>query len=132
MNVHKHVRMTSHGRLLLVQRIRLQGWRVAEAAAASGVSVRTAYKWVARHRTGGEPVLHDRRSTPGRSPRRTPAEIVGAIDRLRRQRLSGPRIARSRKRPQRRLLLLTRRHRRVACHVRPPRIIRWPPKGNLL
>ena len=94
MNVHKHARMTSHGRLLLVQRIRLQGWRVAEAAAASGVSVRTAYKWLARHRTGGEPALHDRRSTPGRSPRRTPAEIVGAIDRLRRQRLSGPRIAR--------------------------------------
>ncbi|MGZ8330006.1 MAG: leucine zipper domain-containing protein [Rhodoplanes sp.] len=132
MNVHKHARMTSHGRLLLVQRIRAQGWRVAEAAAASGVSVRTAYKWLARHRTGGEPALHDRRSTPGRSPRRTPAEIVGAIDRLRRQRLSGPRIARSRKRPQRRLLLLTRRHRRVACHVPPPRIIRWPPKGNLL
>jgi transcriptional regulator of acetoin/glycerol metabolism len=44
MNVHKHARMTSHGRLLLVQRIRAQGWRVAEAAAASGVSVRTAYK----------------------------------------------------------------------------------------
>ncbi len=40
MNVHKHARMTSHGRLLLVQRIRAQGWRVAEAAAASGVSVR--------------------------------------------------------------------------------------------
>ncbi len=94
MNIHKHARMTSRGRLLLVQRIRLQGWRVAEAAAASGVSVRTAYKWLARHRTRGEPALHDRRSTPGRSPRRTPAEIVGAIDRLRRQRLSGPRIAR--------------------------------------
>ena len=69
MNVHKHARMTSHGRLLLVQRIRLQGWRVAEAAAASGVSVRTAYKWLARHRTG-------RRARPprpaldaGRSPR---------------------------------------------------------------
>ena len=68
MNVHKHARMTSHGRLLLVQRIRAQGWRVAEAAAASGVSVRTA-KWLARHRTG-------RRARPprpaldaGRSPR---------------------------------------------------------------
>ncbi|MGZ9106522.1 MAG: IS110 family RNA-guided transposase [Rhodoplanes sp.] len=38
-----HARMTSHGRLLLVQRIRLQGWRVAEVTAASGVLVRTAY-----------------------------------------------------------------------------------------
>ena len=94
MNVHKHARMTSHGRLLLVQRICAQGWRVAEAAAAAGVSVRTAYKWLARHRAGGEPALHDRRSTPGRSPRRTAAEITAAIERLRRQRLSGPRIAR--------------------------------------
>lgn len=94
MNMHQNARMTRHGRLLLVQRICLQGWRAAEAAAAAGVSVRTAYKWVARYRTGGESALHDRRSTPGRSPRRTPAEVVAAIDDLRRQRLSGPRIAR--------------------------------------
>jgi len=94
MNVHKNARMTSHGRLLLVRRIRRQGWRVADAAAASGVSVRTACKWLARYRMGGEPALHDRRSTPGRSPRQTPAATVAAIERLRRQRLSGPRIAR--------------------------------------
>lgn len=94
MNVHKNARMTSHGRLLLVHRIRAQGWRVADAAAASGVSERTAYTWLARYRTGGEPALHDRRSTPGRSPQQTPAEAVAAIEHLRRQRLSGPRIAR--------------------------------------
>jgi hypothetical protein len=49
MNVHKNARTTSHGRLLLVQRVRRQGWRVAEAASAAGVSKRTAYKWLARY-----------------------------------------------------------------------------------
>ena len=94
MNVHKNARTTSRGRLLLIQRIRNQGWRVAEAASAAGVSERTAYKWLARYRAGGEPALADRRSTPDRSPRRTPAETTAAIERLRRERLSGPRIAR--------------------------------------
>jgi transposase InsO family protein len=94
MNVHKNARTTSHGRLLLVQRVRRQGWRVAEAASAAGVSKRTAYKWLARYRAGGEPALRDRGSTPARSPRRTPPEIVAMIERLRRERLSGPRIAR--------------------------------------
>jgi transposase len=33
---------------LLVERIEEQHWRVADAAAAAGVSVRTAYKWLRR------------------------------------------------------------------------------------
>lgn len=56
MNVHKNARTTSYGRLLLVQRVRCQGWRVAEAAPAAGVSKRTAYKWLAR---GGADCRHD-------------------------------------------------------------------------
>ena len=52
MNVHQHACMTVHGRLLLVARVREQGWRVEAAALAAGVSVRTAYKWLARHRAG--------------------------------------------------------------------------------
>ena len=87
MNVHKNARTTSHGRLLLVQRVRQQGWRVAEAASAAGVSERTAYKWLARYRAGGEPALQDRGSTPARSPRRTAAAIVIMIGQLRRERL---------------------------------------------
>ena len=55
MNVHKNARMTVHGRLLLVVRVCKQGWRVEDAALAGGVSVRTAYKWLARHRAGGVP-----------------------------------------------------------------------------
>ena len=54
MNVHENARMTVRGRVLLVKRIVESGWRVALAADAAGVSVRTAYKWLARYRTGGE------------------------------------------------------------------------------
>jgi transposase InsO family protein len=99
MNVHKNARMTVHGRLLLIERVRVAGWRVVDAAAAAGVSERTAYTWLARYRAGGEPALHDRSSVPARSPRRLPAEAIAAITRLRRQRWSGPRIARALGRP---------------------------------
>jgi leucine-zipper of insertion element IS481 len=43
MNVHQNARMTVHGRLLLVERVREDGWRVGDAALAAGVSERTAY-----------------------------------------------------------------------------------------
>jgi transposase InsO family protein len=94
MNIHKHARMTVHGRALLVHRVTVEGWRVADAARAAGVSVRTAYKWLARHRAGGAAALHDRKPTPGRCPHRLAEETVVAIERLRRQRMSGPVIAR--------------------------------------
>jgi transposase len=87
--------MTVRGRLLLVDRVCQQGWPVAQAAAsAGGASGRTAHKWLSRYREGGETALHDRPSIPSRSPHRTPPAMVAAIDRLRRERLSGPRIAR--------------------------------------
>jgi transposase InsO family protein len=94
MNVHKHARMTMHGRALLVSRILDERWRVAGAAEAAGISVRTAYKWLARYRAGGAAALHDREPTPARCPHLTPAETVAAIERQRRERLSGPEIAR--------------------------------------
>ena len=96
MNVHENARMTMHGRLLVVMRVRQAGWRVGDAAAAAGISKRTAYKGLARYRAGGERALHDRSSAPARCPRRLAAEVVAAIERLRRQRWSGPRIARAR------------------------------------
>jgi transposase InsO family protein len=91
--------MTVHGRLLLIQRVRAAGWRVVDAAAAAGGSERTAYSWLARYRAGGARALHDRSSAPARSPQRLPAATVAAIARLRRQRWSGPRIARALGRP---------------------------------
>lgn len=95
MNVHKHARMTVHGRLLLVRRVRELGLAPAAAAAAAGISERTAFKWLARYRGGGVAALHDRSSAPGRCPRRRPAAQVAEIERLRRLRWSGPRIART-------------------------------------
>lgn len=95
MNVHENGRMTMHGRLLVVMRVRQAGWRVGDAAAAAGISKRAAYKWLARYRAGGERALHDRSSAPARCPRRLAVEVVAAIERLRRQRWTGPRIARA-------------------------------------
>jgi transposase InsO family protein len=94
MNVHKNARMTVRGRILLVERVCQEGWPVAQAASAGGVSERTAHKWLSRYRQGGAMALHDHPSTPARSPRRTPQAMVAAIEGLRRERLSGPRIAR--------------------------------------
>lgn len=89
MNVHENARMTVHGRALLVRRICEEGWRVADAARAGGVSARTAYTWLARFRAGEAAALTDRKSTPGSCPHATPAGQVAAIEQLRRERLSG-------------------------------------------
>ena len=93
MNRHENARMTFHGRALLVRRVREERWRVSVAAEAAGISLRTAYKWLARHRAGGERMLHDRSSAPARCPHRLPADRVAAIEELRRRCLSGPKIA---------------------------------------
>ena len=92
MNIHKNARLTVSGRELLVDRI-TKGWTVKAAAQAAGTSCRTAHKWLARHRRGGERRLHDRSSAPRRCPRRTPEDRVAQIERLRRERLTGPQIA---------------------------------------
>jgi transposase InsO family protein len=94
MNVHKNARLTPAGRLLLVQRVEEQGWPVAAAAGAAGVSERQGYRWLARYRGGGVAALADRSSAPHCCRHRTPAERVAQIEQLRRQRLSGPAIAR--------------------------------------
>jgi len=91
------------------------------------VSVRSAYKWLARHRAGGERALHDRSSAPARSPRRLPADLVVEIERLRRQRLTGPQIARRLCRPRSTVGLALRRlglGRLTALTPRPP-VVRY-------
>src|SRR5947209_12284372 len=79
MNLHKNARLTPQGRALLVQRIRAEGWRVKDAAAAVGISERTAFRWLARHRAGGEFALQDRSSAPARCPHRTDAATLASI-----------------------------------------------------
>jgi len=60
-------------RALLVDRIRVRHWPVTTAAAAAGVSRRTAYKWLSRYAYGGRLALEDRSSAPPRSRRTAPA-----------------------------------------------------------
>src|SRR5260370_4535880 len=91
---HKNARLTPPGRLLLVQRIEGAGWRLAEAAIAAGISQRQSYRWLARYRSGGAAALADRSSAPQRCKHRIGAERIAEIERLRRQRMSGPVIAR--------------------------------------
>lgn len=94
MNSHKHARLTAKGRALLVRRVLDQGWRVARACEAAGVSERTGYKWLARFRTEGLGGLTDRSSRPRRSPRALTAEEHGQLEALRRQRWPLWRMAR--------------------------------------
>lgn len=94
MNLHKNARLTEAGRALLVERIK-SGWSVRAAAEAAGVSRRTAHKWLGRDRRGGERRLRDRSSAPRRCPRRVSPQRIAEIERLRRERMTGPQIARA-------------------------------------
>ena len=90
MDLHSGARTCPASRALLVRRIRAEQWTVDAAAKAAGISVRTAYKWLARARAGE---LHDRSSRPHRSPRATPEPWRALILELRRCRLTGAQIA---------------------------------------
>ena len=77
--MHRKAKLTVFGRRLLVDRIELEGWPIAHAAAMTGVSRQTATKWVRRYRADGLAGLEDRSSRPHRSPRRLAPEQVAAI-----------------------------------------------------
>ena len=93
MNSHKHARLTPKGRALLVGRVLEEGWTVADASRAMGVSLRTGYKWLARFRAEGEAGLLDRSSRPRRCPGSLSVDEQRALERLRRQRWPLCRIA---------------------------------------
>jgi transposase InsO family protein len=92
MKLHANARTCPHSRELAVRRLE-QGWTLAEAAAAVGVSVRTLSKWRRRYREEGVEGLLDRSSAPRSIPHRTPDERVQVIAALRRLRLTGAEIA---------------------------------------
>lgn len=94
MNVHSLARSLPASRALLVDRVRKQRWTAAKAAAAAGISVRTAYKWLARHAAEGLQGLRDRSSRPRRSPSRLPADREALVLELRRSRMTAKQIAR--------------------------------------
>ena len=92
MDIHKNARLTRSSRALLVRRITEEGWTVAEATLAGGVSERTGWKWLRRYREEGLEGLADRSSRPRRS-RGTGVSARRRIVRLRRARLTCRRIA---------------------------------------
>jgi len=92
-NVHKNAKLTPAGREDLVQRVLFEKQSVQEVSRAMGVSRGTVYKWVKRYEGAGVIGLEDRSSRPHRSPRRLPKKLVKRIERLRRRRYTGLRIA---------------------------------------
>ena len=79
MMLHRNAKTTLRMRALLVDRIQQQQWPATTAAAAVGISVRTARKWVRRYQHGGQPALDDASSRPHHTPHATPAAVVTAI-----------------------------------------------------
>jgi len=93
MKLHGNARTCPHSRRLAVERVELEGWALAAAAEAAGVSVRTVSKWLRRYRLEGELGLVDRSSAPASVPHRTPEERVLVIACLRRLRMTAAEIA---------------------------------------
>ena len=87
---HRNARLTTHGRRLLVERVRFQGMPVAHVAKAMGVSRQCAHRWVARFDAEGIEGLEDRSSRPHHSPRRTDAATVTRVLEARHERREGP------------------------------------------
>jgi len=87
---HANARLNVFGRRLIVQRVRVEGWPVAHAARAMGVSRQCAHRWVARFDAEGDAGLCDRSSRPHRSPARTRPEVEERVIEARRQLRVGP------------------------------------------
>jgi len=86
---HGNARLTFHGRLLLVHRVREQGHKVAHVSKAMGVSRKCGHYWLARFDAEGEAGLYDRSSRPHTSPTRTSAEIEHKVLDARREHRKG-------------------------------------------
>lgn len=93
MKLHGNARTCPHSRRLIVQRVVEEGWTLAQAAEAAGVSVRTVSKWLRCFRLEGEQGLVDRSSAPRSIPHRTSEERVQTIAGLRRLRMTAAEIA---------------------------------------
>jgi transposase len=86
---HRNARLNVRGRQLLVERVCEQGWAVAHAAKAQGVSRQCAHRWIARYRAEGEAGLLDRSSRPHHCPNQTSVEVEEAIVKKRREERRG-------------------------------------------
>ena len=93
MKLHANAKLSVKGRELLVDRVEVEGWSLTQAAAAAGVSDRTARKWLERYRREGQGGLLDRSSAPATVPNRTEERRIEAIAALRRLRMTAAEIA---------------------------------------
>jgi transposase InsO family protein len=93
MKLHANAPLSPKGRQLLIDRIERESRPVQDVAESSGVSERTARKWLARYRAEGEAGLIDRPSAPRVVANRTAEQTIEAIAALRRLRFTGPEIA---------------------------------------
>src|SRR4051795_11111249 len=93
MKVHANALLGPKGRLVMACRVVDEGWSLAAAAEAAGVSERTARTWVTRYRDEGEAGLVDRSSAPKSVPLLISEERRQSIAALRRLRFTGPEIA---------------------------------------
>jgi len=134
--LHRNAKTTPTMRALIVQRIRQEHWPAAAAAAAAGVSLRTTYKWLRRHRLGGRPALEDASSQPHRQPRRTSSETVAAIVAARHARRTAWGIATRLQVPRSTVAAILARAglNRLARLTPPPPVTRyeWAHPGDLL
>jgi transposase len=99
MHSHPLARLTPISRERRIRRHLDEAVPLKALAAQAGISLRSAYKWLARFRQGGQAALADRRSVR-RTQRRTldPQQLQHAVD-LRHQRCTLRRIARALKAP---------------------------------
>jgi transposase len=93
MDYHHHARLTIYRREELARNVLEGRLSLKEAAAEFKLSRQSAAKWVRRFRAEGQSGLRDRSSRPRRSPRSTTAERSAQVERLRRERWTGSRIA---------------------------------------
>lgn len=93
MNLHANAALSWSGRRRLCELVVDEGWTVVAAAAAVGVSVRCARKWVGRYRLEGVAGLCDRSSAPRHVANRTAPDRIEAIVKLRRLRFTAAEIA---------------------------------------
>jgi transposase InsO family protein len=93
MDYHHHARLTVYGREVLAKSVVEGRLSLCEAAAEHGLSRQSAAKWVKRYREAGVGALRDRSSRPRRLRAATSNEQLERVERLRRERWTGVRIA---------------------------------------
>lgn len=86
---HRNAKLTTAGRLLIIQRIQ-QGWTQAQVAEAQGLSRSTVAKWWKRYREQGAAGLEEASSRARRLPHALGSSVIEAVLHLRRSLGAGP------------------------------------------